>query len=219
MQTINNFVEEVTVKEEVLIEEKVSALVKIQRELKVPKNNYNSFGKYKYRSAEDIVEAAKNVIHKYGFYLTLTDEVLQVGNRIYIQATATLSNGIETHVTTALAREPEVKKGMDESQITGTASSYARKYALNGLFAIDDTKDADFLNTGDNSQNKSKTSNSVKPAELTKTQQIKSLREKLGMTPNDLFDFCKKFFPELGSLADLTESQKDKIIVELSKAG
>ena len=123
-------------------------LIFIQQELKAPKNNYNQFGKYKYRSAEGILEAVKPLLGKNGCTLTITDDVQFVGARYYIKATAELRNEQgESVCVSALAREEETKKGMDASQITGTASSYARKYALNGLFAIDDTKDADALNT------------------------------------------------------------------------
>lgn len=118
-------------------------LLEIQSELKAPKGQYNSFGKYKYRSCEDILEAVKPICKKHGVTLTLSDEMVQIGERYYIKATATVTDGTEEKTVTAFAREPEVKKGMDDSQITGTASSYARKYALNGLFCIDDTKDAD----------------------------------------------------------------------------
>lgn len=122
-------------------------LVKIQAELKAPKNQTNSFGKYKYRSAEDIVEAVKPILSKYGTALVITDEVVQVGERIYIKATASLLDGTDDSISVSgWAREEEVKKGMDAAQITGSASSYARKYALNGLFAIDDTKDSDSTN-------------------------------------------------------------------------
>lgn len=117
---------------------------KIQQELKAPKGNFNNFGKYKYRSCEDIVEAAKPVLFKYGCHLNLSDDMVMLGDRYYIKATASVMNGEKVVASsTAFARESLDKKGMDESQITGTASSYARKYALNGLFAIDDTKDAD----------------------------------------------------------------------------
>lgn len=129
-------------------------LAKIQNEVKAPKGQFNSYGKYRYRSAEDIVEAVKPIINKYGYFLTLNDEIILIGNRYYIKATATLSNGQETFTASAFAREEEVKKGMDGSQITGAASSYARKYALNGLFAIDDTKDADATNTHDKEEEK-----------------------------------------------------------------
>ena len=125
-------------------------LLDIQTELKAPKGQYNSFGKYKYRSCEDILEAVKPLCQKYGTVLVISDKLVNMGERYYIQATARLTD-IETDkenedtciCNTAYAREEESKKGMDGSQITGTASSYARKYALNGLFCIDDTKDAD----------------------------------------------------------------------------
>lgn len=120
-------------------------LAAVQRELKAPKGQFNSFGKYKYRSCEDILEALKPVLGKHGCAVTLSDEVVQVGERFYIRATASIMDceSGERAFNTAFAREDADKKGMDGSQITGTASSYARKYALNGLFLIDDTKDAD----------------------------------------------------------------------------
>jgi DNA-directed RNA polymerase subunit RPC12/RpoP len=120
-------------------------VVSAQAELKAPKSQYNQFGKYAYRSCEDILEAAKPVCVKYGLLLNLSDKPVMIGERYYIEATATLfdTESNAKFVSTAYARESLEKKGMDESQITGTASSYARKYALNGLFNIDDTKDAD----------------------------------------------------------------------------
>lgn len=121
----------------------MDALRAIQQELKAPKNQFNSFGKYSYRSAEDILEAVKPLLAKHGGELTISDEIIEVGGRIYVKATCRFIEGDIERKTTAFAREPLEKKGMDESQITGTASSYARKYALNGLFLIDDTKDAD----------------------------------------------------------------------------
>lgn len=132
----------------------IENLINVQVELKAPKGQYNSFGKYKYRSCEDILEAVKPLLAKYKLLLTLSDEPVAVGNRVYIKATATLTDGKETITTYGFAREQETKKGMDESQITGTASSYARKYALDGLFLIDDTKDADATNTGETSKPK-----------------------------------------------------------------
>lgn len=116
-----------------------------QAELKAPKNQYNSFGKYNYRSCEDILEAAKPINKNHGLVLLLTDKPVCIGQRYYIEATARLYD-IESEQfieATASAREADTKKGMDDSQVTGTASSYARKYALNGLYNIDDTKDAD----------------------------------------------------------------------------
>ena len=122
-----------------------SKLIEVQKELKAPKGQYNNFGRYKYRSAEDILEAVKPLLHKRGLLQVITDDVISVGERIYIKATASIYDSVsyETISNSAFARESETKKGMDDSQITGTASSYARKYALNGLYAIDDTKDAD----------------------------------------------------------------------------
>ncbi len=123
----------------------ITKLLMIQAELKAPKGQYNSFGKYNYRSAEDILESVKPHCVKWGVALTLKDEIVLIGDRYYVQATATLADceSEAQYIVTALAREAETKSGMDASQITGTASSYARKYALNGLFCIDDTKDAD----------------------------------------------------------------------------
>lgn len=128
----------------------MNELIKIQSELKAPKSQHNSYGNYDYRSCEDILGAVKPLLNKFSCTLTISDDVVMVGERIYIKAVATITNskGV-SEVTTAFAREEESKKGMDASQITGSASSYARKYALNGLFAIDDTKDADTLNTSD----------------------------------------------------------------------
>ena len=118
-------------------------LINIQHDLKAPKGNYHSFGKYKYRSCEDILEAVKPLLAREECTLTITDDIIQVGDRFYIKATARITDGTETVEVSAMAREAAEKKGMDDSQVTGTASSYARKYALNGLFLIDDTKDAD----------------------------------------------------------------------------
>ena len=124
-------------------------LNRIQVELKAPKDKLNKFGGYNYRSAEGILEALKPLLKTYGVYVTLSDEIVEVGGRVYVKATACLSDtksadGFnEVKVATAYAREAESKKGMDEAQVTGATSSYARKYALNGLFLLDDTKDAD----------------------------------------------------------------------------
>ena len=119
-------------------------LCTIQQTLKAPKKQYNKFGQYAYRSCEDILEAVKPLLD--GLILTISDEMVLVGSRIYVKAIATLSDGINTMSVSAYAREPDDRKGMDASQVTGSASSYARKYALNGLFLIDDTKDADATN-------------------------------------------------------------------------
>ena len=126
------------------IHEKLS---QIQSKLNAPKGQYNSFGKYNYRNCEDILQALKPILTEHKCHVSLSDEVVIVGNRFYIKATATITDSENNSFsTTAFAREAESKKGMDESQVTGSTSSYARKYALNGLFAIDDNKDADMLN-------------------------------------------------------------------------
>lgn len=124
-------------------------LITIQSELKAPKSQFNKFGGYKYRKAEDILEAVKPLLAKQKCTLIITDDVVLIGNRIYVKATATIKNEKgECETTTGWAREEETKKGMDGSQITGASSSYARKYALNGLFAIDDNADSDTTNDG-----------------------------------------------------------------------
>ena len=122
-------------------------LTNIQNNLKVPKEQENKFGGYKYRSAEDIQEKVKPLLQKYEATLYLSDEIELIGNRTYVKATATLTDGDGCIVSTAYAREPETVKGQSEAQITGASSSYARKYALNGLFQLDDTKDQDFTDT------------------------------------------------------------------------
>ncbi len=126
-------------------------LLGIQRQLKAPKNQYNSFGKYNYRNCEDILEAVKPLCAQHKAVLTVSDEIETVGERYYVKATATLydTESSDKISVTARAREEAEKKGMDGSQVTGASSSYARKYALNGLFAIDDTKDSDATNKGD----------------------------------------------------------------------
>lgn len=121
-------------------------VVAIQSKLKAPKGQYNSFGKYNYRSCEDILEGVKPLLSEQGLILTIEDSIEMIGDRYYVKATATLSDGTNSISTSAYARESLDKKGMDSSQVTGATSSYARKYALNGLLCIDDTKDADTMN-------------------------------------------------------------------------
>ena len=121
----------------------IEKLVNIQTELKAPKGNYNSFGNYSYRSCEDILEAVKPLLKAQGVALNLSDEIVAVGERVYVKATASLTDGDNEISVSAYAREAETKKGLDVSQITGTASSYARKYCLGGLLLCDDQKDAD----------------------------------------------------------------------------
>lgn len=141
----------------------IDGFLNVQNELKAPKNQYNSFGKYNYRSCEDIVEAAKPLCVKNNLVLTLSDEIVETGGRIYVKATAKVTDGINSICSYGFAREAAEKKGMDDSQVTGSTSSYARKYALNGLFCIDDTKDAD---TDSYAQ---QTSKQAKPKETKRT--------------------------------------------------
>ena len=152
-------------------------LMHIQSKLKAPKNQYNNFGKYNYRSCEDILEGLKPLLENYKAAVTLKDEIKLIGDRYYIEATATLidiEKGEKIEVT-ALAREDETKKGMDLAQVTGSVSSYARKYALNGLFAIDDTKDSDSTNNHEKISNKIE-NNTYKPSSGVLTQpQLKRL--------------------------------------------
>lgn len=118
-------------------------LVKIQHELKAPKDQHNNFGNYNYRSLENILESVKPLLAEAGLSIVLSDDIAEVGGRVYVKATATISDGTDSISNTAFAREDESKKGMSEAQVTGACSSYARKYAVQGIFAIDDSKDPD----------------------------------------------------------------------------
>ena len=133
----------------------IKKVADIQQKLKAPKNQFNKFGKYNYRSCEDILEGVKPLLGD--LVLTVNDEIVIVGDRIYVKATATITDGENSISNQAFARESLAKKGMDDSQITGTASSYARKYSLNGLLLIDDTKDADSMDNSNNSNQPTET--------------------------------------------------------------
>ena len=184
----------------------MKALQAIQSELKAPKNLYNSFGKYSYRSAESILEAVKPLLKKHGAQLTLSDEIIAVNERIYVKATASITDGTESVTTTAFAREPDEKKGMDGSQITGTASSYARKYALNGLFLIDDTKDADT----DEYHNQT-----AEPSIQVKVETYKQMQAEIHRTGTDINKLCA--FYKVKALNELTEEQAQKALKQLAK--
>ena len=172
-------------------------LMAIQTNIKAPKNLYNSFGKYKYRSAEGICEAVKPFLTSENASLLLTDEIVEVGGRIYVKSTAILTdNDTGEYVSTsAYARESEDKKGMDDSQITGTASSYARKYALNGLFLLDDTKDAD---AGEHPNGKSKEDN----FETRKLQPVLEELSRIGYTTTSI---CKTY--KIDSIEQMSDLQ------------
>lgn len=154
----------------------------IQHKLKAPKGQYNSFGKYNYRSCEDILEGVKPLLKEHNLALLIDDEIVQIGERYYVKATAKITDGRESVSATAYAREPDTKKGMDESQITGATSSYARKYALNALLCIDDTKDADTMD------------NSKKPVQQTQEtvynwQTLKARATQGGISEDDLVHY------------------------------
>ena len=145
-------------------------LMNVQKSLKCKKSQYNSFGKYHYRSCEDIVEAVKPLLAENGLVLTMSDEIISVADRVYVKATCRVTDVAtgDCIETTAMAREAAQKKGADDSQITGMASSYARKYGLNGLFAIDDTKDADTEQYHQTAQNAPQATRTAKPTTSTK---------------------------------------------------
>ena len=184
----------------------MDALKKIQAELKAPKGQYNSFGKYYYRSAESILEAVKPLLAKYGAELTLSDDIIEVGGRIYVKAIATITDGTGKVTATAFAREPEEKKGMDGSQITGTASSYARKYALNGLFLIDDTKDADT----DEYHNQT-----TEPSIQVKVETYKKLQAEINRTGTSLKSLCAAY--KIKQLSEITEEQAQQALTNLGE--
>ena len=184
----------------------MEALKKIQQELKAPKSQRNSFGNYNYRSCEDILEAVKPLLAKEDATLLLTDELVQIGDRYYVKATAKFICGVlssNTVEVSAFAREAETKKGMDDSQITGTASSYARKYALNGLFLIDDTKDAD---TDEYAKSTKK-----QPATSSNKVDFIQIREKLQTI--DTIEELEKYWFVLG----LTEKQANVLKPDFAK--
>lgn len=169
-------------------------LLAIQTKLKAPKGQYNSFGKYSYRSAEDILEAVKPLNAEQGVLLTITDEIKEIGGRVYVVATATVSDGTDTLQVSAFAREPENKKGMDESQITGATSSYARKYALNGLYAIDDNKDAD------TDEHKQQQENAPKKQQAQKQQQKQQQQQAKEPTEQELHEIVEKYARNIEAL-------------------
>ena len=190
-------------------------LMNIQKELKAPKSQYNSFGKYKYRSCEDILESVKPLLEKYKVTIILTDKLEQIGERYYIRAMAILfdtesDNSIEN---TAYAREEETKKGMDGSQITGTSSSYARKYALNGLLLIDDTKDAD-TDEFAKENNKVKTKEEPKEKKITPGQ-LKVLSKLY--TGDNLVKLLE--LNKIDKLEDMSMEKANEIILKLKKKG
>lgn len=199
--------------------EKLSA---IQNELSVPKSNFNNFGKYSYRSAEDILEAVKPICKKHKTVLILSDEVKQIGERYYVEASATLHDleSVDALQVTASAREEETKKGMDASQVTGATSSYARKYALNGLFNIDDTKDADTdeyhiqVAEGGKAETKAKAQKAQADDPIISSDKVEIAAATIRNKQTTLANVLKAYGVE--KLADLRESQYQNLMKRLS---
>lgn len=185
-------------------------LLNVQHNLKAPKGQYNKFGNFNYRSAEDILEAVKPLNFENGLTLTISDEVKEVSGRIYVVAVATVTDGTDSISVQALAREPENRKGMDESQITGATSSYARKYALNGLYAIDDNKDSDNENNNKNEQNKE--DDGSKELILLVSKYLEKL-ESMGVERKVVVDYiCETY-----KVKQILEVAPNKLIGELKK--
>lgn len=191
----------------------MSVLTDIQNELKAPKSRYNKFGEYYYRSCEDILEAVKPLLKKYEASLTIRDEIIAVGNRVYVKAIVKFSCNDGEKEVTAFAREAEEKKKLDVSQITGVASSYARKYALNGLFLIDDTKDAD---TDEFTQQTRDRTQDVAGQKIG-TVKGKALTQMLEKAGQDVRKFLAYYRVE--HIEDLTEKQHLEIVTGLQQRG
>ncbi|MDU4017921.1 MAG: ERF family protein [Finegoldia magna] len=184
-------------------------LLNIQSELKAPKNQTNNFGRYNYRSCEDILEAVKPILNKEKCVVIVNDEIEQVDNRFYVKATVSLVDveSGEIIASSAYAREEENKKGMDSSQVTGASSSYARKYALNGLFAIDDTKDSDVTNSGEKNESSASQQSLIK-------QQIGEILKVKGIGFDKLTEVIKTKFKKQ-KFDDLTAREQQKLLTEV----
>ena len=187
-------------------------LIAIQSELKAPKSQYNNFGKYAYRNCEDILESLKPLLKEYKSTIYISDEIVTVLERFYVKATVTFIDAEtgEKIINTAYAREEEDKKGMDGSQVTGSSSSYARKYALNGMFAIDDTKDSDFTNTtikGDNT--------GLSEAQI---KRLLAIASKVNISADDVKKVVAKSFG-VQDLRKMNKQQYDEICSRLEKKG
>ena len=177
-------------------------LLKIQAELKAPKNQYNKFGEFYYRSCEDILSAAKPLCIREGILLYVTDEVKMIGERYYVKATASVTDGENTIFAEAYARETESRPKMDAAQLTGSASSYARKYALNGLFCLDDTKDADAMKPAEEAPKKAKEKANIADA----LKKIAERAKRQGLSTDDMREIMKRQYGKETS-KELTESE------------
>ena len=189
-------------------------LMTVQTKLRAPKGQYNSFGKYSYRSCEDILEALKPLLGEVGAIVNVTDEIKLIGDRYYVEATASFidTETGERMIAKASAREAETKKGMDDSQVTGSVSSYARKYALNGLFAIDDNKDADSTNTHGKEIKPNMTPVGITEAQL---KRLLAIGNKSGFNKDTIVKTVKKSYG--CELKDMTKEQYDNICERLEK--
>ena len=187
-------------------------LIAIQSKLKAPKNQYNNFGKYAYRNCEDILEALKPILKEHKSTIYISDEIVTVLERFYVKATVTFIDAEtgEKIINTAYAREEEDKKGMDGSQVTGASSSYARKYALNGMFAIDDTKDSDFTNTTTKTDNSGLSEAQIK--------RLLAIANKVNISADDVKIVVAKSFG-VQDLRKMNKQQYDEICNRLEKKG
>ena len=195
-------------------------LMNVQTELKAPKGNYNSFGKYAYRSAEDVLEAVKPLLKKEGLALTIKDEIVEIGGRFYVKSTATVID-IESgdkEESIAYAREDETKKGMDLAQVTGSCSSYSRKYALNGLFAIDSSElDPDRVNTHGKEEASQQAPKQSSPTITEKQKNLLLYKAKENnFTEAQILQVIKKEF-DLDSIMDMNKTQFDNILNRVQK--
>ena len=194
-------------------------LIKVQNELKAPKNQYNSFGKYSYRNCEDICESVKPLLLANGLAMFISDNIELIGDRYYIKAIVTVvdTETGETLTNSALAREEENKKGMDSSQVTGSTSSYARKYALNGMFLIDDTKDSDFTNTHGKENNEERLSR-IKGTGLSEAQikRLYAIAAKASVEKSMVLKAIKQEF-KVEKAELLTKEQYDELCARLEK--
>ena len=187
-------------------------LIAIQSELKAPKSQYNNFGKYAYRNCEDILESLKPLLKEHKSTIYISDEIVTVLDRFYVKATVTFIDAEtgEKIINTAYAREEEDKKGMDGSQVTGSSSSYARKYALNGMFAIDDTKDSDFTNTTTKGDNTGLSEAQIK--------RLLAIASKVNISADDVKKVVVKTFG-VQDLRKMNKQQYDEICSRLEKKG
>lgn len=186
-------------------------LLNVQRDLKAPKSQRNTFGNYYYRSAEDILEAVKPLLSEQGLLMTITDIIEQVGERYYIKAKVMVTDGEDSIEVTGYAREALNKKGMDDSQITGTASSYARKYAMNGLFLIDDTKDSD------SNENRTERENRAKKSDIEAEKERQSKIAKLNTQFENGLKAAKEKGAPMELLTEWNKLQKVQAIKEIAK--